>query len=64
MLFYFQVLCKFNEMLRLIWQEHLTEISIILLVTLEGDCGGTSQVITSTYSCPCPTDLRQLCRCT
>jgi hypothetical protein len=27
-------------------------------------CDGTSQVIRSTYSCPCPTDLRQPCRCT
>jgi hypothetical protein len=28
-----------------------------------GDCDGTSQVIRPTYSCPCPTDLRQPCRC-
>jgi hypothetical protein len=27
------------------------------------DCDGTSQVIRPTYSCPCPTDLRQPCRC-
>jgi hypothetical protein len=27
-------------------------------------CDGTSQVIRPTYSCPCPTDLRQPCRCT
>jgi hypothetical protein len=26
-------------------------------------CDGTSQVIRPTYSCPCPTDLRQPCRC-
>jgi hypothetical protein len=26
-------------------------------------CDGTSQVIRPTYSCPCPTDLRQSCRC-
>jgi hypothetical protein len=26
-------------------------------------CEGTSQVIRPTYSCPCPTDLRQPCRC-
>jgi hypothetical protein len=26
-------------------------------------CDGTSQVIGPTYSCPCPTDLRQPCRC-
>jgi hypothetical protein len=26
-------------------------------------CDGTSQVIRSTYSCPCPTDIRQPCRC-
>jgi hypothetical protein len=25
-------------------------------------CDGTSQVIRPTYSCPCPTDLRQPCR--
>jgi hypothetical protein len=25
---------------------------------------GTSQVIRPTYSCPCPSDLRQPCRCT
>jgi hypothetical protein len=28
-----------------------------------GGCDGTSQVIRPTYSCPCPTDLRQPCRC-
>jgi hypothetical protein len=27
-------------------------------------CDGTFQVIRPTYSCPCPTDLRQPCRCT
>jgi hypothetical protein len=27
------------------------------------ECDGTSQVIRPTYSCPCPTDLRQPCRC-
>jgi hypothetical protein len=27
-------------------------------------CDGTSQVIRPTYSCPCPTDFRQPCRCT
>jgi hypothetical protein len=27
------------------------------------DCDGTSQVIRPTYSCPCPTDIRQPCRC-
>jgi hypothetical protein len=26
-------------------------------------CDGTSQVIRPTYSCPCPTDLKQPCRC-
>jgi hypothetical protein len=26
-------------------------------------CDGTSQVIRPTYSCPCPMDLRQRCRC-
>jgi hypothetical protein len=26
-------------------------------------CDGTSQVIRPTYSCPCPTDIRQPCRC-
>jgi hypothetical protein len=26
-------------------------------------CGRTSQVIRPTYSCPCPTDIRQPCRC-
>jgi hypothetical protein len=30
---------------------------------LSGVCDGTSQVIRPTYSCPCPTDLRQPCRC-
>jgi hypothetical protein len=28
-----------------------------------GLCDGTSQVIRPTYSCPCPTDLRQPCKC-
>jgi hypothetical protein len=28
-----------------------------------GGCDGTSQVIRPTYICPCPTDLRQPCRC-
>jgi hypothetical protein len=27
-------------------------------------CDGTSQGIRPTYSCPCPKDLGQLCRCT
>jgi hypothetical protein len=27
-------------------------------------CDRTSQVIRPTYSCPCPTDLRQPCSCT
>jgi hypothetical protein len=27
-------------------------------------CDRTSQVIRPTYNCPCPTDLRQPCRCT
>jgi hypothetical protein len=27
------------------------------------NCDGTSQVIRPTYSCPCPTDFRQPCRC-
>jgi hypothetical protein len=27
------------------------------------ECDGTSQVIRPTYSCPCPTDIRQPCRC-
>jgi hypothetical protein len=31
---------------------------------LSWGCDGTSQVIRPTYSCPCPTDLRQPCRCT
>jgi hypothetical protein len=33
--------------------------------TTEGtlQCDGTSQVIRPTYSCLCPTDLRQPCRC-
>jgi hypothetical protein len=26
-------------------------------------CDGTSQVTRPTYSCPCPTDIRQPCRC-
>jgi hypothetical protein len=26
-------------------------------------CDGTSQVIRPTYSCPCPTNFRQPCRC-
>jgi hypothetical protein len=26
-------------------------------------CDRTSQVIRPTYSCPCPTDIRQPCRC-
>jgi hypothetical protein len=29
----------------------------------EESCDETSQVIRPTYSCPCPTDLRQPCRC-
>jgi ribonuclease HI len=28
------------------------------------DCDRTSQVIRPTYSCPCPSDLGQPCRCT
>jgi hypothetical protein len=28
------------------------------------ECDGTSQVIRPTYSCPCPKDLGQPCRCT
>jgi hypothetical protein len=31
---------------------------------LSGRCDRTSQVIRPTYSCPCPSDLRQPCRCT
>jgi hypothetical protein len=31
--------------------------------SLEPTCDGTSQVIRPTYSCPCPTDIRQPCRC-
>jgi hypothetical protein len=27
-------------------------------------CDGTSQIIRPTYSCPCPADLGQPCRCT
>jgi hypothetical protein len=27
-------------------------------------CEGTSQVTRPTYSCPCPTDFGQPCRCT
>jgi hypothetical protein len=30
---------------------------------IDGNCDGTSQVIRPTYSCPCPMDLRQPCRC-
>ncbi|WP_218672336.1 ribonuclease HI family protein, partial [Paenibacillus sp. 32352] len=30
---------------------------------MEAYCDGTSQVIRPTYSCPCPTDLRQPYRC-
>jgi hypothetical protein len=29
-----------------------------------GPCDRTSQVIRPTYSCPCPSNLRQPCRCT
>jgi hypothetical protein len=32
--------------------------------TFNDYCNGTSQVIRPTYSCPCPTDLGQPCRCT
>jgi hypothetical protein len=31
---------------------------------LDRPCDGTSQVIRPTYSCPCPTDLIQPCKCT
>jgi hypothetical protein len=34
------------------------------LAILMAICGGTSQVIRPTYSCPCPADLGQPCRCT
>jgi hypothetical protein len=37
-------------------------INIDVNVRVE-ECDGTSQVIRPTYSCPCPTDLRQPCRC-
>jgi hypothetical protein len=35
-----------------------------LHTVVRGTCDRTSQVIRPTYSCPCPTDLRQPCRCT
>jgi hypothetical protein len=41
-----------------IYLHQLTPNAIVRL-----SCDGTSQVIRPTYSCPCPTDLRQPCRC-
>jgi hypothetical protein len=38
--------------------------SLDLDMALGTGCDGTSQVIRPTYSCPCPMDLRQSCRCT
>jgi hypothetical protein len=32
-------------------------------IRMADNCDGTSQVIRPTYSCPCPTDIRQPCRC-
>jgi hypothetical protein len=34
------------------------------IIFLHAFYDGTSQVIRPTYSCPCPTDLGQRCRCT
>jgi hypothetical protein len=31
----------------------------LLVLSEDGFCDGTSQVIRPTYSCPCPTDIRQ-----
>jgi hypothetical protein len=43
------------EMSHNIWRDGLRS---------DTSCDGTSQVIRPTYSCPCPTDLGQLRRCT
>jgi hypothetical protein len=43
------------EMSHNIWRDGLRS---------DTSCDGTSQVIRPTYSCPCPTDLGQSCRCT
>jgi hypothetical protein len=44
------------------------KLSICMCARFQSDpkecCDGTSQVIRPTYRCPCPTDLRQPCRCT
>jgi hypothetical protein len=37
--------------------------SLTTALSLGRRCDGTSQVIRPTYSCPCPTDIRQPCRC-
>ena len=39
-------------------------VSLVSGKSLVGCCDGTSQGIRPTYSCPCPTDLGQPCRCT
>jgi hypothetical protein len=45
------------------WLEEIQFLGHVLSAKGIAVCGGTSQVIRPTYSCPCPTDLRQPCRC-
>jgi hypothetical protein len=57
---------KSTQLLRDLREDHLCFfccsccLDCSLLLTL---CDRTSQVIRPTYSCPCPTDLRQPCGC-
>jgi hypothetical protein len=43
--------------------ESIAEAEATRIEDIDVLCDGTSQVIRPTYSCPCPTDLRQPCRC-
>jgi hypothetical protein len=44
-------------------KQHVKPTSADSAVLQLRQCDGTSQVIRPTYSCPCPTDIRQPCRC-
>jgi hypothetical protein len=45
-------------------EDALRDPDWVVAMQEELNCDRTSQVIRPTYSCPCPTDLRQPCRCT
>jgi hypothetical protein len=50
---------------QVIQRSNLSTTVVFLITNLgcEESCDETSQVIRPTYSCPCPTDIRQPCRC-